>query len=121
MGGHAFTPYELGIILHYYCRVDEHEQSPIFGETVLGLMSLGLMMRSTDPLYALTDRGRAFVEIGLLQTPLPVMRWVMPNIETGNQGASSPLGSVPSAAPESSSHSSTLRTGGASLTDHDGG
>lgn len=77
-----WTPYELGILLHYYCRAEEHEHAPIFESTIDKLISAGLMrhgIRQDDLLnWALTDCGKAFIELGLLQTQVPIQVWTMP-------------------------------------------
>ena len=69
-----FTPYELGIILHYYVSAEEHPPSPIFTASVNRLIQLDLML----PSFRLTERGKAFVELGLMQTLIPQQVWQMP-------------------------------------------
>lgn len=84
------TPYEIGILLHYYasardpieCKFDM--RAPMWRPTIdafikdLGLMELE---RSEMPrTYRLTDKGRVYVEQGLMQVPLPIQSWRMPKI-----------------------------------------
>lgn len=75
-----FTPYELGILLHYFVSPEEHPRAPIFEATCLRLMQLGLMTRDLrrEPVYGLTERGEAFITLGLLRTPIPEQVWQMP-------------------------------------------
>ena len=88
--GIDMTPYEIGILLHYYASgkdPDEEQfdmRAPLWRPTIdafirdLELMELeyGTLPRS----YRLTERGRVYVEQGLMQVPLPVQSWHMPKI-----------------------------------------
>jgi len=80
-----WTPYELGIILHYYTRPVDHDHAPIFDSTVERLIDIGLLKRTgiSDPKYAITECGQAFVMMGLTRTPVPVQRWTMPDAGGG--------------------------------------
>jgi hypothetical protein len=74
-----WTPLQLNILLHYYCCCDEFRWMPIRTSLFDELIADGLMTPDgarPPQTVTLTDRGRAFVEEGLLSTPLPV--WRMP-------------------------------------------
>lgn len=79
------SPYELGIMLHYYAHVDDHESvirnPPIWGETCSRFQDNDLIEcvpreEVKDAVYRITSRGRAFVE-ALEDVPLPSQRWVV--------------------------------------------
>lgn len=80
-----FTVYELEIVLHYYACSGEFPHSPIFERIAERLVGLGLITptppSSDGPKYAITEQGRAFVEIGLMSTQIPVQKWIMPPVE----------------------------------------
>ena len=76
------SPYQLGILLHYYTRADDYPDvispPPIWRETIDGFKRDDLLKDSrneADASYEITQRGRVFVE-GLCNLPLPV--WRMP-------------------------------------------
>lgn len=85
------TCYELGIMIHYYGRADDHDdldrRPPVWQPTMDAFVSQGLLelnQRVPPPdtpqtVYVITERGRVFVEQGLQAVPLPVQRWVMPS------------------------------------------
>lgn len=96
-----FSPFELSIVLHYYCRCDEHESrhAPIFDSCVDRLVKLDLLARAANefPSIKATERGKAFVELGLMRTLIPVQVWTMP--ANGNHASDATAsGSVPSEA-----------------------
>lgn len=79
-------PYEIGVLLHYYARTDEHPDSvrlpPIWSMTLRGFGELNLLetiptpVRSGDPVFRITSRGRAYVE-ALILVPLPEPAWLV--------------------------------------------
>ena len=74
-----WTPFVLNVILHYYACCDEFREAPILDSVFDQLVECGLATRlnpAPGQSIALTEKGRCFVEDGLLQTPLPV--WGMP-------------------------------------------
>lgn len=88
------TCYELGILIHYYGRADDHDdftrRPPVWQPTIDAFLDNGLLTLNQQiptaldipqTIYALTERGRVFVEQGLQRVPLPVQRWVMPSRE----------------------------------------
>lgn len=80
------TPYELGVMLHYYCHPGDspevERKPPIWRPTINWLLAEGLLQvnadSSRDATYVLTDRGQFFCE-ALQQLPLPVHRWEIPH------------------------------------------
>lgn len=76
------TVFELGILLHYYARVDDcdacNRNVPIWRETVEMFLREELLRRAPEPIrdacYEITDRGRAFVD-ALQTVPLPTQHW----------------------------------------------
>lgn len=83
------TPFEFGILLHYYCRAEDHEAlslgQPILRETMGRLIvDLGLLAHDSPHegcTYQLTEKGRAFIDFALA-TPMPVQRWALPEVAT---------------------------------------
>lgn len=79
------TPFELEILLHYYCHVDDCNaylrNPPIWPETrdrfiadgLLGLVPTGEV---SDAVYRIMPRGRAFVD-ALQRVPLPQQTWTV--------------------------------------------
>jgi hypothetical protein len=83
------TPYEIGILLHYYARAydpspEEFDmKAPAWRPTIDGFLNLELIkfdQIETPRTYCLTERGRVYVEQGLMEVPLPVQSWHMPKI-----------------------------------------
>jgi hypothetical protein len=73
-----FSPYELGILLHYYGTVGPYPQhAPIWAETVERLVGLDLLKPDGFD-YRLTPRGDVFVRLSLCRAPIPVQEWVVP-------------------------------------------
>ena len=82
------TPYEIDILLHYYARCEDHgdveRKPPIWPSTLLYFLEQELLATANAEAqahYAITDRGRAYVE-ALQRVPLPVQVWVMPSEES---------------------------------------
>lgn len=81
------TPYEIGILLHYYASnsTDAPELkrgAPILAETIETFIARNLLERTDRadlclPAYRLTERGRIYVE-ALQRVPLPERGWVVP-------------------------------------------
>lgn len=74
-----WTPYILNVLLHHYAHCDEFPYSPIRSSVFNELRDLGLMTPEgarPPQTWTLTDKGRCFVEDGLLRTPLPI--WSIP-------------------------------------------
>ena len=73
------TPYEIGVVLHYYAHVDDHPRLKDDPDTITKFLSDGILERGPverqAPTFVITDRGTAFCE-ALKQVPLPVQRWV---------------------------------------------
>jgi len=71
------TPFEIEILLHYYakagdCAICLNDQVPWRScrDTLIRSELLKWGGPEASPKYAITDRGRAYVE-GLIQVPLP--------------------------------------------------
>lgn len=81
------TPYEIGVLIHYYSRAcdhdDMHKNPPIWRPTIEQFLSDGLMENPADDCwrrtYRLTERGKFYVEDGLCTVPLPVNQWRIPD------------------------------------------
>lgn len=82
------TPYEIGVLLHYYCRAEDHEdidrQPPVWRPTILAFKAEGLLRDAVPDernggnlTFTVTERGKAFCE-ALQRVPLPIQKWVMP-------------------------------------------
>ena len=77
------TPFELDILLHYYCRGDDHrvvsENPPIWKETRQMFLDENLLRQRShterDNSYAITERSKVLIE-HILSLPLP--KWTMP-------------------------------------------
>ena len=94
----TMTPFELDILLHYYSCIDDHEVTrrnpPIWPSTMAALKECGLLAEREEPLsdqslYYLTDRGHAYIE-AVLEVPLPVQKWVLPEPHWTAQSAPPP-------------------------------
>lgn len=73
------TPYQIGILLHYYCRADDYDKpAPILRETLEGFIADGLLVEDAigDRRFEMTRRGVAYCE-ALQRVGLPESRWVM--------------------------------------------
>lgn len=82
---------KLSILLHYYAGEGDwagDRSSEIAKRRFSSLIDLGLLepfvinnlvedQESEPPEFAISDRGRAYVD-AILQTPLPVQAWVIP-------------------------------------------
>ncbi len=77
------TCFELGVMLHYYARVDDCEamlrNPPIWPETIHMLLEQRLLEavpsdEKRDAAYRITERGKAFAE-ALQLVPLPTQHW----------------------------------------------
>lgn len=83
------TPYEIGILLHYYARCDDAPEinAPIGPETVKEFVDKGLLQYIPERDQAahnpvklrLTERGYVYVKFGLCKVPLPVQEWRIPS------------------------------------------
>lgn len=78
------TIFEMGILTHYYARVDDHPHltcpPPIWAETIKWFLDNGLLQYeqgSQTRVYGLTERGTTYVE-ALTRVPLPVLKWEVP-------------------------------------------
>lgn len=81
------TPYEIGVIFHYYAKREDHPdvfiKPPIWRETwdsflKNGLLGVVLREKDSDPMYELTERGEAYVHM-LMSVPFPVLKWTWPS------------------------------------------
>lgn len=83
------TPYEIEVLLHIYCRGEDHpdeqRQPPVYEPTIQAFMDEKLIEpnpavppEGVRKRYAITRRGRAYVELGLTRVPLPVNDWRIP-------------------------------------------
>lgn len=91
------TPLQIEILLHYYTRTDDYREGDFSAPAVCEAIN-DFRDRPDGPLisqeqvicrhacYALTERGKVFVE-AILSLPLPVQEWVMPErwINVGGQ------------------------------------
>ena len=83
------TPYEIGVLLHYYARCDDHEdvrrKPPIWHPTIEAFIASGLLRYLpaserddwVGATYEIGARGRAYCE-ALQRVPLPVQAWILP-------------------------------------------
>lgn len=85
------TPFELGILLHYYTTPVAHEQedspAPIWEPTIQAFISEKIIEPTPiapppdidykPSAYRLTQRGKAYIKY-VLAVPLPMMKWVLP-------------------------------------------
>lgn len=83
------TPYEVGILLHYYSRVRDPDDyfpmsAPLWRPTIDRLIDLGLLEEETAEgrmrLWRLTDKGDCYVTQGVCSVPLPTPKWHIPHI-----------------------------------------
>ena len=79
------TPFELDILLHYYCRVDEHQvvyDNPLIWPSTRemflreGLLTTNVHESYTGS-YKTTERAEVYIK-HILSLPLPVQKWEMP-------------------------------------------
>jgi hypothetical protein len=85
MGGFGMSPYEIGILLHYYGTMHDHpdmmSNPPIWRPTIDRFIGEDLIRANTDDSvdrrYALTARGEFFVTHGLCELEPPRQEWVM--------------------------------------------
>jgi len=79
------TPYEIEIILHYFCfgskdHPDISRNPPVWRPTIDGLCSSGILAcveGLTDVAYRITEKGAAYVE-HVCAVQVPVCKWVQP-------------------------------------------
>lgn len=75
------SPFEIGIILHYYVRGDDHPRLPDIQQTISEMVGNGLLEDETPsvngPKYRLTEKGDVYA-VALTRVPMPEQRWVMP-------------------------------------------
>jgi len=84
------TPLELGILLHYYVSGEDYRQgdfsAPAVSETVERFLRSGMLRERTeaekqvmniDQIYTTTERADTYI-LAVLQTPLPVQIWTIP-------------------------------------------
>lgn len=76
-----WTPFDLKMILHFYACLDVAPQarSPIFGER-LNKMIENDLVEYVDGIPRTTKLGDAFVRL-LLDTPIPVIRYIDPRLD----------------------------------------
>lgn len=98
------TPFELNILLHYYCRADDWrngDHNKLAKDTIGRFLDLDLVKHSNFHIerfddgslrarYALTDRGKAYVH-ALMNVPLPEQIWIVP---AQPEGRPDPVGST---------------------------
>lgn len=76
------TPYEIDVLLHYYCRAVDHpdmeRNPPVWKPTILQFVGEGLLAVATSKgmCYSLTERGQAYVD-ALQRVPLPRSAWIV--------------------------------------------
>lgn len=82
------TPYEIGLILHYYYSAEDHEDiqrnPPVTRPTLLSFVEHGLLVyrhdserQVDDAMYAITERGTAYCK-ALQRVQLPIQIWIQP-------------------------------------------
>lgn len=81
------SPLGIQIMLHYYCMTNDYNHDGICGspahapavrDMIRDLMhSEMLTVGQRDTKYAITDRGRAYVDF-LCEVPFPIVKWVLP-------------------------------------------
>ena len=78
------TTFEFDILLHYYVSPAPHrvelENPPIWPETREWFLSEGLLepRSASGGSYKATARAEAYIQ-AVLNTPLPVVQWVIPS------------------------------------------
>jgi len=85
--GAAVTPYEIDILLHYYCRGGDHpsmERNPPMWRPTIDQFQADHLIRTIPQetraqmahpcCYEILDRGRIYCE-KLIATPLPLPTW----------------------------------------------
>lgn len=81
------TPLKIEIVLFYFARMADHPfmvgDAPIRDQVEAELLADGLIQRGQERRFEPTDRARAYVE-ALMAMPLPVQRWVMPDVGGSN-------------------------------------
>lgn len=67
------SPYEINLLLHFYCRYDAPKKPPIFAETVIRFLNMDLITPANDGQreYKTTEKGTAFVKELQALTPNP--------------------------------------------------
>jgi len=69
---------DIRVLMHYFIFPEEMtDDSPTVKKCIVKLIQHGLLKRSDVHSYAVTERGRVFVNDGILNTPLPKKQWVM--------------------------------------------
>lgn len=83
------SPYEIHLLLHYYCRAEDHpdmqRNPPVWRPTIEAFLAADMLrvvpvdeQNLTYPMcYGLTSRGRFYVE-ALQRVPRPESRWYLP-------------------------------------------
>lgn len=82
------TPVQINVLLYYYycahrstCdEVAGYDDwgSPAVCEAICRLVSDNLLRVSDEGGYEITERGRVYVEEGLMRVPLPQCTWLIP-------------------------------------------
>ena len=76
------SPYQLRILLHYFCCTDDPQEigAPIWDSTVKQFVADEMLIAHDDkdyPRFRISPRGEFYVR-AILATPLPVQRWEIP-------------------------------------------
>jgi hypothetical protein len=78
------TPYEIEVMLWYYCRCEDHEDMsrnpPVWRPTIDQFMRDGMLVAGSDRndmCYSITERGKAYVD-HLCAVQIPICKWVQP-------------------------------------------
>jgi hypothetical protein len=75
------SPLVIGILLHHHVSNERYKgngyQSLIWRDTMLGLVSDGLLVSVGDEDFLPTERLHAYCE-ALCRVPLPTQQWVVP-------------------------------------------
>lgn len=82
-------PIDIEVLLHYYTRADDFRQGDFTAPAVRELIDsfrekYGLLEHTPEGVggrsaYRLTERGKFYIE-ALLAVPLPVSKWIIPDI-----------------------------------------
>jgi len=73
------TPNHLEVLIHCYCSPAVHERAyaPAVKEAIEFFLSRQ-MIEAQGEYYKTTDKGEAWLD-ALLEVPLPVRKWIIPN------------------------------------------
>jgi len=86
MTEHILSPLKIGILLHYYCRVDDYPRMHVPSVCVIidEFCRLGLLYPNHDNegvRFKKTDGLDVYID-AICSVPLPIKKWVIPDDKT---------------------------------------